>query len=147
MHSFVIHLILRKMSCPRREPPRADKDALIITQTAVGFKFFLFQRPRSCIFSPRPTYNGRMPLKQEVTHHGSGSGRLDLRRAKLRAEQPLIRGCCRCVPTDAHGGFSGCAPLRSRSPMPRRHGALARACGGNSAFLLNIAMYFCLLKH
>ena len=45
--------------------------------------------------------------------------------------------------SEAHGGFSGCAPARSRSPMPRAHGALARAHGGNSAFLLNISFNFC----
>lgn len=64
-----------------------------------------------------------------------------LQRPERRSERPLNRSCCRCAPTDTHGGF----PFARRAedlPAPRMQGRWHEAVK-NSAFLLNISFNFC----
>ena len=55
--------------------------------------------------------------------------------------QSAAPSCCRCAPTDTHGGF----PFARRAedlPAPRMQGRWHEAVK-NSAFLLNISFNFC----
>ena len=55
-------------------------------------------------------------------HNGPGPGRLDLRRSERRSERPLNRSCCRCAPTDTHGGFPFARRRRGSASAPRCRG-------------------------
>lgn len=74
-----------------------------------------------------------MRIIREAKTYGPGSRRLDLRRPERRSERPLNQSCCRCAPTDTHGGF----PFARRAedlPAPRMAGALARGSEKFGAF-------------
>ena len=63
-----------------------------------------------------------MRIQREVKTHGPGPGRLDLRRSERRSERPLNRSCCRCAPTDTHGGFPFARRRRGAASAPRCRG-------------------------
>ena len=66
-----------------------------------------------------------MRIYREVKTHGPGPRRLDLRRSERRSERPLNQSCCRCAPTDTHGGFRAAIlyPEPEESSSPSRGAA------------------------